>query len=152
MTLAIKSPRKLLTGLFFIAVAAFHFWQGSSLRLGTMNQMGAGMFPLMLEVALTFLGLVSIVTALRVQGEPLPVLTWREAGTIIGAVVVFGVLTPLFGVVVGLSAAIALAGSASEQATVKGVIGLVVVLLGFCLAVFVWGIGIPIRLFSFPTF
>jgi hypothetical protein len=150
MNIAIRSPRKLLTGLFFLAVAGFHFWQGQSLRLGTLNQMGPGMFPLMLEIALAVLGLASIATALRVDGEALPALGWREAGTIIGAVVVFGVLTPLFGIVVGLSAAVVLAGSASHEATIVGIAGLVVVLVSFCLAVFVWGIGIPVRLFAFP--
>lgn len=151
MTIAIRSPRKLLTGLVFLAVAGFHAWQGSALRLGSLSQMGPGMFPLMLEVALALLGVVSIITAFRVDGEPIPALGWREAGTIIGAVVAFGVLTPLFGIVVGLAAATALAGSASHEATLPGIAVLVVVLVLFCLAVFVWGIGIPVRLFNWPA-
>jgi len=146
--IVIRDWNRFLCGLIFLAVAALHYWEGYRLKVGTLFQMGPGMFPLMLESALALLGLISIIAGLRVVGEPVAAIGWRGLVAVVGAVLAFGLITPRLGVVPGLAAAVVLAAVATPMSKPLPTMLLAAVLIFFCVAVFVWGIGIPVRLFA----
>ena len=146
--IVVRDWNRLLCGVIFLAVAILHYWEGYRLKVGTLFQMGPGMFPLMLESALALLGLISVVAGLRVTGGPVAAIGWRGLLAIVGAVLAFGVITPRLGVVPGLATSVVLAASASPMSRPVQTIMLAVVLILFCIGVFVWGIGIPVRLFA----
>ena len=66
-----------ICGLTFIALGGFFVYQCLNLELGTAFRMGPGYFPLVLASILTVLGVVVLVQATRVKGEPIGPLALR---------------------------------------------------------------------------
>jgi Tripartite tricarboxylate transporter family receptor/Tripartite tricarboxylate transporter TctB family len=92
-----RSPRPVwlqqdfIGGLAVIGVAAFAFWQGAGLPIGTLGGMGPGMLPRGLAVLLGLLGVLLIAYAVIERGGP-ALDRWSLRGPlfVLGAVVAFG--------------------------------------------------------------
>ena len=63
--------RKVMRGLALIAIALFFGLQASQLQLGTLARAGAGLFPMMVSVAVGLIGLVMLVQARFEAAEPM---------------------------------------------------------------------------------
>ena len=79
-----------LCGAIFVAFGAFFAIQALGMEIGTAFRMGPGFFPLGLAGILILLGLIIIIQATRVQGEPVGPIAWRGALLILPAPIVFG--------------------------------------------------------------
>ncbi len=79
-----------LCGAFFIACGLFFAYQSWILDMGTALRMGPGYFPLLLAAVLILLGIVVLIQATRVQGEPIGPLAWRGMLLILPAPIFFG--------------------------------------------------------------
>ena len=79
-----------LCAALFIGLGAFFAIESLGLEIGTAFRMGPGYFPLLLSAALVILGLIILVQATRVEGEPIGLIAWRGMLLILPAPIFFG--------------------------------------------------------------
>jgi len=147
-----RSPTPLLWrqdffgGLVIIAVAAFAFWAGADLPVGTFGGMGPGMLPKGLAVLLGLLGALLMLDA-RVEGGP-RLERWSIRGPVfvLGAVVAFGLAVRPLGLVVAGPLAVIIAAFASDEVRWGETIVLGIVMTIFCTGLFKFALGLPIPL------
>jgi len=137
-----------LCGALFIGVGCFFIYQCLNLELGTALRMGPGYFPLLLAVVLTFLGLIVLIQATRVQGEPLGPIALRGLAFILPAPIVFGLTVRGLGFVPSLFVAALIAAFASTRMKVPLAILLAAAITLFSVAVFSYALGLPFERFG----
>ncbi len=159
----------LMAGLIFIAFAIFFFaqtfgidgftaWfnegfaiakQDATLPIGTARRMGPGFFPLLLTVILFGLGLILVARGARKPPDtdvhPMP---WRGIVFTLGAAVFFGLTVRGLGLVPTTAVSVLLASYASQRMTLRLAAILMVVLTLLVLAVFHYGLGLPVRVYG----
>lgn len=138
-----------VAGLVFAGVGFFGLWAGRELNVGTAAEMGEGYFPLLLCKFLIALGALISVIGLIASGEPLERIKWRPLTLVTGSVLAFAAALESLGVIAAIVAAVILSNFAGEPERAKSVVTLAVVLSLAVLAIFVWGLGLPIR--ALPT-
>jgi hypothetical protein len=141
-------PANGLCGLIFVAFGAFFAIQSLGLELGTAFKMGPGYAPLVLSAMLILLGLVIIVQATRVAGEPVGPIAWRGLACILPAPIFFGLTVRGLGFVPSLFITALIAAFASHRMR-PGLALLVAALLTlFATLVFSYALGLPFRRFG----
>lgn len=144
----IRSPRDFVAGLMFIAIAGLLASQYGQLELGTARRMGPGYFPLLLSGLLGLLGLLVALNGLRFDGERLRSPDWKALALVTIAIATFGATVQPLGFVpaVAICAALCAAANRPFKPVATGIF--VVGFTAFCVAVFVWGLGLPVTLFG----
>ena len=137
-----------ICGLAFIATGLFFIWQAASLEIGTAFRMGPGYFPLVLAAILTLLGIVVLVQATRVEGEPMGPIALRGILVIQPAPIFFGLTVRGLGFVPALFCTALIAAFASQKMTPIAAVILSATLTAFSVAVFSYGLGLPFQLFG----
>ena len=137
-----------ICGLAFIATGLFFIWQAASLEIGTAFRMGPGYFPLVLASILTLLGVVVLVQATRVEGEPMGPIALRGILFILPAPIFFGLTVRGLGFVPALFCTALIAAFASQKMTPVAAVILSATLTAFSVAVFSYGLGLPFQLFG----
>ena len=137
-----------LCGLTFIALGGFFVYQCLNLELGTAFRMGPGYFPLVLASILTVLGVVVLVQATRVKGEPIGPLALRGMLFILPAPVFFGLTVRGLGFVPSLFFAALIAAFASSRMTPLMALLLAVAITVFSVVVFSYALGLPFERFG----
>jgi len=159
----------LLAGAIFIAFAMFFLaqtfgidgftalfregWEAATLDaalpIGTARRMGPGFFPLLLSAILFLLGAILFLRGLRIAPDgdihPMP---WRGMLFILGATIFFGVCVRELGLVPTTALSVFAAAYASQRMTLRLAVILSAVLTVFVLAVFHYGLGMPLRLYG----
>ena len=142
----IRSPKDFWSGLFFIAVAAGFIALSHRYGTGTMHRMGPGLFPILVSVLLAGLGLIIAARAFVIDGPPVPRFHARPIIVSLVAIALFGVALTHLGLIAAVAAVVLVGALASRESRPLETIGLVVVLMVFSAAVFVWLLGLPIPL------
>jgi len=137
-----------LCGALFVATGLFFLVQSLGLEIGTAFRMGPGYFPLVLSGILMLLGLVIVVQAARVQGEPIGPLAWRGMLFILPAPILFALLVRGLGFVPAIFITALVASYASSRMTVVMALILSVLVTIFSVAVFSYGLGLPFERFG----
>ncbi|CAN7617181.1 MAG: tripartite tricarboxylate transporter TctB family protein [Rhizobium sp.] len=137
-----------LCGALFIGIGCFFIYQCLNLELGTALRMGPGYFPLLLAVVLTCLGLIVLIQATRVQGEPLGPIALRGMAFILPAPIVFGLTVRGLGFVPSLFVVALIAAFASSRMKVPLAIILAAAITFFSVAVFSYALGLPFERFG----
>ncbi len=142
-----RNPTDLWAGLIYLALGLAAVWIGRNYPQGTSARMGPGYFPTVLGSLLVLLGAVSVVRSFIRPGEAVSPVAWRPLLLVLGAIVLFGLLLPVGGLLVALPALIIVSALASQHsrldaASVAALIGVV----AFCYLVFVKGLGVPMPL------
>ncbi len=137
--------KDVLAGLLFIAVAAIGLWASHDYPIGTTTRMGTGYVPRMLCWILLGLGAVVFAQGLRgggslERGRPL----WRAMIFAPLSLLVFAELIAPFGVVMATIALVAVGALASRESRQLEVIAAAILLALLTVAIFVWGVGLPI--------
>jgi Tripartite tricarboxylate transporter TctB family len=136
-------------GALFIALGiGFGLNAWLTLDLGTNLRMGPGYFPLLLSGALLILGVAILFHAFAAEDEPWGHIPWRGMFFILLGPVVFGLTLGGLGLVPSLAIITFIASFASMRVGPLLALALTVGLTIFCVAVFSWGLGSPIRLFG----
>lgn len=143
-----RSPKDAIAGLMFIALAVVFAFSVDNLEVGTASRMGPGYFPLLLCGALGLLGLVVLANGVRIEGPPLPHLEWKGLAILTVAIVVFGATVQRWGFVPAAVLCSVLCAVTSRPVKPVSTLIFVVGLVAFCVAVFVWGLGMPVKLFG----
>lgn len=137
-----------ICGLTFIALGGFFIYQCLNLELGTAFRMGPGYFPLILAAILTLLGIVVLVQATRVKGEPMGPLALRGMLFILPAPVFFGLTVRGLGFVPSLFFAALIAAFASSRMKPAMALVLAAAITAFSVAVFSYALGLPFERFG----
>ena len=142
----IRSPKDFWSGLFFIAVAAGFIGLSHHYGTGTMHRMGPGLFPTLVGVLLVGLGLIIALRAFAIDGPPVPRFHAPPIIVSLIAIALFGVALAHLGLIAAVAAVVLVGAVASRESRPLETVGLVVVLMVFSAAVFVWLLGLPIPL------
>lgn len=140
----IRNQRAFASGVLFLAVSIFYFLMSFNYATGTAARMGPGFFPRMVAVLFGLISLGVIFSSMSPRAKREDLERWDIKGLlwITGSVVLFGVLLTTFGLIVALTGLIIVSSLASPEFTWRGAIVNTVVLIVFCVGVFVYGINL----------
>ena len=114
--------------------------------------MGPGFFPKMVAILLALIGMGVLISSVAPRAHIQKLAGWDLKGLlwIAGSVALFGLLLPSFGLVIALSVLIFVSSYASPEFAWRGTLVNAVVLVIFCVGVFVYGINLQFPVW--PTF
>lgn len=143
--------KDLIAAAIFIATGfSFSIYAWFGLKIGRAFRMGEGYFPVVLGLILVAFGLLVAFRALRAQDGTEDfswgAISWRGLILVTAAIVFFGIAIRNLGLVPALAGSIVIAAFATRETTPWTVIGLAVGLTAFCVAVFSYGLGLPLDL------
>ena len=146
MKMRIRAPRDFWSGLFFIAVALGFIGLSCQYSLGNMHRMGPALFPTLVGVLLASLGSIIALRAFAIDGPPVSRFHTRPIIVSLVAIALFGLALAHLGLIAAVAALVLAGAVASRESRPFETVGLVVVLVAFSVAVFVWLLGLPIPL------
>ena len=140
----IRNQRAFTAGALFLAVAVFYFTMSFNYAQGTPARLGPGFFPKMVSILLGLVGLGILIGSVSPRAHLERLERWDVKGLlwIAGSVALFALLLPTFGLVIALAALIIISSYASPEFTWVGTLVNTVVLIIFCVGVFVYGISL----------
>jgi hypothetical protein len=141
--------RDVLAGLMFMGVGVFGLWASRDYHIGTAVNMGTGYMPRLLCWILVGLGAVIVVQGVLANG----VLSsspddsrWRPLVFAPLSILVFAFTIERLGVVIATILLVAVGALAGRGLRTLEVAVTAVVLILFTVAVFIWGLGLTIRI------
>jgi hypothetical protein len=145
----IKSKKDLYAGIMFIAIGAFFALWATNYPMGSSVRMGPAYFPTILGWLLAGLGLIIAIRGFTIPDEEPRATQLKPLLLINGAAVIFGILIdPLkIGFVGAVVVSVIVCAMGGYEFKWKEAIIEAVVLVIVCWAAFVWGLGLPFRLF-----
>jgi hypothetical protein len=135
-------------GAILVAFGLFFGIQSLGLDIGTTFRMGPGYFPLVLSGLLILLGLVVLIQATRVEGEPVGAIAWRGMLFILPAPIFFGLTVRGLGFVPAVFCACLIASFASHRMTPLMAVILSAGVTLFSVIVFSYALGLPFQRFG----
>lgn len=165
MRLRVTSPADLTSALMFAVVGAGALYIAFDYPLGSMRRMGPGLFPISVSVLLIAVGAGLALQSIRLDREAgaseeerararseaaalsLPAFsTIRAAFFSLAALLVFALTMPRFGLVPATLALVLIATRAEPDYPLLSAIILAVAMAALSAGVFVFGLGLPFRL------
>ena len=137
-----------LCAALFIGLGAFFAIESLGLEIGTAFRMGPGYFPLFLAAALILLGLIILVQAMRVEGEPIGLIAWRGILLILPAPIFFGLTVRGLGFLPSIFLTALIASFASQRMKPLAAILISAGVTLFSFVVFSYALGLPFRRFG----
>ncbi len=144
----IRDPKNFACAALFVGLAVVLALSALSLPIGTAGHMGPGYFPLVLALILGGLGLLLGFVSLRVDGEPVSRFEWRGFLLVTLSILAFGVTVNRLGFIPALVVSSGICVLASERFRATTALALIAGVVVFCWAVFIWGLGLPLRPFA----
>src|SRR5262245_24999599 len=135
-------------GVMFAATGGAAIYMARDYPFGSTLRMGPGYFPIVLGALLALFGLWFIAKGLRSQERIEAGWSWRALIVLPLALVLFGVLVERAGFVPALAVLIFGSAAAGTQFKLGEVALLTAVVTALCVAVFIWGLGLPYPLFA----
>jgi len=145
-----RDYRNIVSGLLLIIGGlAIALYAGLSYPLGTLRQMGPGLFPTALGCLLAIFGAFLFVPALFRPGD-FPKVDGRSTVAVLAGVGVFAVLINPFGLIVAIVASTGVSSLADVRVTPKMVVVLSAVLSLLAYLIFKLTLGLPVAMFRWP--
>lgn len=140
----IRNQRAFAAGALFLGVAVFYFTMSFNYAQGTAARMGPGFFPKMVALGLAAIGIGVLLSSIAPRAHAEKLESWDLKGLlwITGSVALFGFLLPSLGLVIALSVLVVVSSLASPEFGWRGTIVNTVVLVIFCVGIFVYGINL----------
>ena len=145
MAFQIRHPKDFFSGLIFIGVGIIALIIGREYSLGTATRMGPGYFPALLGGLLTLLGAIIAARSLLLTGPRVDAIHWRPLILILASMLTFAALLEPAGVVISTVALVVVGCLASPESRLRDMIILIVFLLVVALGLFVYSLGLPIK-------
>jgi len=148
MKVPLNRNKEFLAGLMFIVVGCGAMWMARDYPFGSALRMGPGYFPTVLGGLVTLGGIVVLIEGL-VKQAPIT-RTWSVRALIILPIssLVFGILMEHAGFVPAIFGLTILAALSSPEFRWKEQVLLAAALTLGCVALFIWGLGLPYPLFA----
>jgi hypothetical protein len=137
--------RDLLAGLMFIGWGAFGLWVGREYPSGSLLRMGPGYMPWMLCWGLVLVGAGVAVKGALAGGEGLSRWHLRPLLLITGAISAFALLIVPAGLLPAALAIVLIGALAGPEFRTLEAIALAAVLAGVAIALFVYGLKLPMN-------
>jgi putative tricarboxylic transport membrane protein len=134
-------------GVAVAALAALAIVSARALDVGSLGEIGPGMFPMALASLLLMLGFIVAITSSRTVDEDGPGFTVQSARglvAILGAVIFFGLTIRPLGLALATPIAIMISGFADSETRWIDLAIFAIGLTVFCLALFRFALGLPI--------
>jgi len=145
--LKIKSQEDFWSGMMFIGFGVVAMIVARAYPMGGAMRMGPGYFPTYLGAIMIVLGAILAARALRVEGEGTGAWGWRPLLWLSAAFATFGLLIESAGFVLALLALIVSSSLAGRDTRPLELVILILVLISGSVALFVYGLELPYRLF-----
>ena len=143
-----RSNKDFLAGLIFLLFGAAAMLVARSYPFGSAMRMGPGYFPTVLGGILCLFGLYVMLRGIR-SGEPVKgEWGWRPLALVTLSIVLFGFLLTRAGLVPALLAMFFVAALGGREFRLREVLGLSLLMSAFAVAVFVYGLKLPLRLLA----
>ena len=135
-----------LSGLLFIAIAAFGLWLSRHYPVGTALRMGTGYVPRLLCWILLGLGVIVLIqgmrpTALTLSPSPM---AWRAVLSVTAALVMFGLSLERLGLVAAIALLTGIGALATRALRPLETALAALALIALCWAIFIFGLGLTI--------
>lgn len=145
----IKSKKDLYSGIMFIVIGAFFALWATNYPMGTAVRMGPAYFPTILGAMLAILGVIIAIRGFTTPDEDPRPTQLKPLLLINGAAVLFGLLIdPLkVGFVGAVVASVIVCAWGGYEFKWKEALFESIVLVVVCYLAFVYGLGLPFRLF-----
>lgn len=131
-------------GALIGGLGAGALWLGRDWPQGTLAMMESGFFPRALGMALLAIGLGYMTKGLAGTGTGLEPWAWRPLALVTAAVVAFAGVLDRWGLAAAVVVLVVVASRAGERLRLWQLAVLAGGLAGGCIALFVWGLGLPI--------
>jgi putative tricarboxylic transport membrane protein len=138
------NPKDFWTGLIYIAFGSGVLIIARDYGLGTARKMGPAFFPSALSIILIVIGLISLVRSLIRPGTPVSRFTFKGLLLVTGATLLFGLVVRGAGLIIAMPLLVIVGGYASRRFRWPAAIALAFLLTGFCILIFLKGLGIPL--------
>ena len=146
MKLDPRSNKDFLAGLIFLLIGAAAMLVARGYPFGSAMRMGPGYFPTVLGGILCLFGLYVMLRGIR-SGEPVKgQWGWRPLALVTLSIVLFGFVLTRLGLVAALLAMFFAAALGGREFRLREVLGLSLLMSAFAVAVFVYGLKLPLRL------
>lgn len=140
----LQNPRDFLAGLLFMSFGGVAFVISQSYAIGTAARMGPGYFPRGLGILLVVLGALLSLRGFRPSSEPQPEWRWRPLAVVLLGVGFFSLTAQWLGLVLASLALVFVSSAASPEFRWKEALLSGVIQGAATVAVFVYGLGIPL--------
>ena len=144
----ILQRKNVLAGLMFMAVAVLGLYLSRNYPVGTVLRMGTGYVPrllcwvlLVLGAAVALQGVFGVDDRVSEDGSP-----WRSLIFVPLSIIAFALLAEGWGLVIASSALVVVGGFAGRHMRVVEVAITAVVLSFLCVAIFIWGLALPMSI------
>ena len=148
MKAGLRDNQDFWAGMFLVVVGAAAVLIARDYPFGTSLRMGPGYFPTLLGGVLVAFGIALIIKGFRSTEKIEPGWSLRALIVIPASLALFGVLMTHAGFVPALVVLIVGSALASEEFNLIEVALLTAALTLGCVAVFIWGLGLPYQLFG----
>lgn len=148
MQINFRESQDFWAGVMLIAIGAGTILIARNYQFGSAVRMGPGYFPTVLGGILAAFGLFFVVKALRSAEKIEPGWSLRALIVIPVALVLFGVMMSYAGFIPALVVLIFGSALASSEFRPVEVLLLSIGLTAACVAVFIWGLGLPYPLIA----
>jgi hypothetical protein len=138
--------RDAAAGLFFMAVGLAGLWVGRNLNVGTADAMAEGYFPRTMCILLLVIGAAILATALRRPDREIGRVALRPLVAVTASIIAFAIGLERLGLVLTVLVSVAIANLAGRPMRILLLLALVTVLAVSIAGIFVWGLGLPLRL------
>jgi hypothetical protein len=153
MRVRIRDSRDFLSGLLFTFLGLVALVVASDYPMGTLRRMGPGYFPIVLGGVLTLLGLAIAAKGLSLERAPegpsraeaAPGFVWRPLLVVLLALVVFAVALPYIGLALAVVVLVLISAFAEPGFRLRSALPLALILAAMAVGIFVYGIGLPFR-------
>lgn len=141
----IKSSKDFATGLLFVGIGLGAYYVGSAYSMGSARTPGTGVLPRILAWCLMGSGVLLWIQALIQDGPKLDAWAWRPLVMITIATMAFAFLIDSTGLVVAMIVSMTLAALGTHETRWKEFALFMVLMLAIGLGIFIYGLGMPIK-------
>lgn len=146
MKIKIRSSKDFYAGLIFLFFGLLTLVINRSYPMGTPARMGPGFFPLLLGMIVALLGFLIAARSLTGKVEGVHPLVMRPLVLVLGAVIAFGILIQPLGLVVGILVLVVISSLGGPEFRLRPVVILYFVLAAMGVGIFVYGLGLPFKI------
>ncbi|MPZ44233.1 MAG: tripartite tricarboxylate transporter TctB family protein [Betaproteobacteria bacterium] len=147
MSVELRNNKDFLAGLLMMGVGAAGFYMALDYPFGSALRMGPGYFPRVLAGILVAFGLYVGIRGFRFPERVEGIWGWKPLALITVAFWIYGWLMDHAGFIPSLIVLFAISTLAGHEFRLKEVIILMIVMITFAWAVFIYGLGLPYPLF-----
>jgi len=141
----IRSPKDFWSGLCFIAIAVAFMALATRYRFGTAEKMGPGFFPIMVGILQAGLGAILLGRSFVLDGPPVEPGRLPPLAITVVAVVLFGLALDWLGLAAAIAVLVIVGAYADRSARLVESLALAIALVFFSVVMFVWILGLPLR-------